>query len=1350
MCVPRVRIAAFAARRGTGGGEAADWSVTMGRTSGRSTAGSSARATAADARRADGDAPAADALGRFHPTLARWFTDRVGEPTTPQRRGWPAIAAGEHTLIAAPTGTGKTLAAFLWALDGLLREGRALPDTTLVLYVSPLRALSNDVQKNLSGPLEELRELDPDLPDVRVLVRTGDTTSSERAKMVRKAPHVLVTTPESLYILLTSDSGRRMLGTVRTVIVDEIHALARDKRGSHLALSLERLEALTGGVQRIGLSATQKPMDAVAALLTGVDRECTVVDAGHLRDIELGVEVPRSPLGAVCSHEHWGEIYDRMAELSKEHRTTLVFVNTRKLAERLAARLTDALGEGAVACHHGSLSKELRLEAEQKLKHGELRVLVATASLELGIDIGDVDLAVQVGSARSIATLLQRVGRAGHGVHRVPKGKLFPLTLDELAEAAALLAAVKRGDLDRTPAPPAALDVLVQQVVASCVAAPQDKTALYESFRRAHPYRELTREDFDAVIALHTQGRWAMLHEDGVNGRLLATKRARLPALTSGGAIPDTADYQVRLEPEGIVVGTLNEDFAVEANVGDIFQLGNTSWRILKVESGVVRVADAQGEPPTLPFWLGEAPARTIELSQEIGRQREEADSPEWFEREAGLSRDAAEQLFAWLAEGRRALGTVPTQTRVVAERFFDETGGMQLVIHSPFGGRINRAWGLSLRKKFCRGFGFELQAAASEEAILISLGPHHSFPLADVFKFLHSASARETLVQALLPAPMFTTRWRWNLTRSLLLPRTKAGRKVPPPLMRMRADDLLVQAFPQVMACGETLPAGDLPVPMDQPIVRQTVEDCLVEAMDVDGLLGLLEGIESGRIETVAVDLPEPSPFSDGILHAQPYAFLDDAPLEERRTQAVRSRRGLTAKEADTLGALDPAAVARVREEAWPRPTCAEEVHEALLWMGFVADDEATDWAHWLASLDREGRVVHEDGRWFAVEAPRDPESVLAGRLEALGPVESDDPVMLQLEAKGLVLRTRIDGRDAWCNRRLLARIHRYTLDTLRAQIQPVSAAEFLRFLTAWQHVDPAHRVEGPRGVLGIVQQLAGFEIPAAAWEKDILPARVTGYRPGWLDELMLSGQVAWGRLFGAAAGPVRRTPVSIFPREDLDAWLGLTAPGDSWSLHGAGAAVHELLSSAGALFPQELERRGKLLPVQVDEGLGQLVGLGLASCDGFGGLRKLFARRRPRPRRTPAPSGRWSLLPRGAVDAPPVEFLARQLLRRTGVVFKRTLERERFSVPWWRIHRELRTLEARGEVRGGRFVAGFAGEQFALPEAVRLLRRVRSEDATGRVPVKVSAADPLNLVGILTPDARVASSAVQRVDVG
>ena len=736
-------------------------------------------------------------LSAFHPTIQRWFQQRFGEPTEPQREGWPKIRAGANTLISAPTGMGKTLAAYLAAIDSLARQGSALADQTSVLYVSPLRALSNDVQKNLQGPLHELAELDPDFPKIHVLVRTGDTPQRERAAMLRKPPHILVTTPESLYILLTSAGGREMLRTVKTAIVDEIHALARDKRGSHLALSLERLEALTGPIQRIGLSATQKPLEEVARFLVGAGRDCTLVDVGHHRKMDVAIVVPPSALETVCSHEQWDEIYGQIASLIEAHRTTLIFVNTRKLAERVTAHLTEVLGEEKVTCHHSSLSKERRLDAEHRLKSGTLCALVATASLELGIDIGDVDLVIQIGATRSIATFLQRVGRSGHAVRRIPKGRLFPLTIDELVEAAALLRAAKRGELDRTPQPRAPLDILSQQIVAACVAADEqgwNEQVLFETLTRAWPYRHLSREDFDAVIKLHIDGRHGLLHRDAVGGRIMARKRARITAITGGGAIPDVADYRVLEDPQGLFIGTLNEDFAIESNVGDIFQLGNTSWRILRVERGVVRVADAQGQPPSIPFWLGEGPSRTAELSAEIAELRDQCADARTLEEEIGLSPEAAVQIADYVADGRRVLGTVPTQKRVVLERFFDESGGMQMVLHAPFGGKINRAWGLALRKRFCRGFGFELQAAANEEAIVISLGLQHSFPLEDVFNYLHPNSVREILTQAVLDQPMFESRWRWNATRALVLPRSQNGRAVPPQILRMRAADLLAQ----------------------------------------------------------------------------------------------------------------------------------------------------------------------------------------------------------------------------------------------------------------------------------------------------------------------------------------------------------------------------------------------------------------------------------------------------------------------------------------------------------------------------------------------------------------------------
>ncbi|MFN0243534.1 MAG: DEAD/DEAH box helicase [Planctomycetota bacterium] len=1326
-------------------------------------------------------------LTHFHPTVQRWFAEHLGAPTRPQAEGWPHIAAGKHVLIAAPTGTGKTLAAFLWSIDGLLRRPTdlgALEDRTHVLYVSPLRALSNDVKKNLERPLAEIRALDPALPEVRVLVRTGDTTATQRAQMVKRPPHVLVTTPESLYILLTSESGRRMLATVSTVIVDEIHAVARDKRGSHLALSLERLdhlcrthrrspcaadapassdaiaEAHGGGTpqrpQRIGLSATVNPLESVARLLCGTDRPCEIVDAGHLRGMDIDVVVPDTPLSAVCSHEQWGELYTKMAALVRAHKTTLAFVSTRKLAERLAARLTDELGAGKVACHHGSLSKETRLDAENRLKNGELAVLVATASLELGIDIGDVDLVLQIGSPRSIATLLQRVGRAGHGVARTPKGRLFPLTLDEALEAVALVRSLKQRVLDKTPAPPAALDILAQQIVAACAAEDWSADALFALFRRASPYGALTRVDFDAIVALHTRGRTALLHADGVGGRLMGTKRARLAAITSGGAIPDNADYRVVLEPENTFVGTLNEDFAIESSRGDIFQLGNTSWQIVKVEPGVVRVIDARGEPPTVPFWLGEAPSRTDELSRAIGEVRENGGDTQWTMRETGLGREVAEQVAEYLQAARAALGAMPSTGCIVLERFFDESGGQQLVVHSLFGSRVNRALGLALRKRFCRGFGFELQAAANEEAIVISLGQQHSFELEDVFRYLDSKGARDLLVQALLPAPMFTTRWRWNVGRSLLLPRMIGGKAIPPPIRRMRAEDLLARAFPQAIACGETLPPGDIPVPEDHPIVRQTIEDCLREAMDVDGFLALVRALERGELVTRAIDTSEPSPLAHGILAAQPYGFLDDAPLEERRTQAVRARRSLAPRDADEIGELDPAVIERVREEAWPAPEDAEELHESLLWMGFATDAECEPWRAWIDELAHARRAERVGDRWFAAEAPRAGKDVLRGRLEALGPVDADDPLIREfalevreLEAEGAVLATRIAGRAAWCDRRLLARIHRATLEKLRAQVQAVSAADFLRFASGWQHATPRTQLEGPRGVAAVVEQLAGHHAPAEAWERSILPARVRGYRTSWLDGLSLTGEIAWGRLVGAGRAPARSIPVALFLRRDAPTWMRLRGEREQTELSESARAVLAQLETSGAQFHSDLARAAGFLPSQLDAALTELAGAGLATCDTFSGLRSLFARARAQRRRSriEAPTGRWSLLSpsavahAGSLDAHDVEFVARALLAKYGIVFKRLLLRERVVVRWWDLLRAFRRMEARGEIHGGRFVAGFHGEQYALPQAVREVRAARERE--GETPPHFAAADPLNLAGILASEPRVPCTA-------
>jgi ATP-dependent helicase Lhr and Lhr-like helicase len=1404
----------------------------------------------------------------FHPAVADWFAECFAAPTPAQASAWPAIKAGQHTLIAAPTGSGKTLAAFLAAIDSLICQGLSgqLADQTQVVYVSPLKALSNDIHRNLELPLAGIRQhlLRRGLPavDIRTWVRTGDTPSAERERMRRRPPHIVVTTPESLYVLLGSESGRKMLATTRCVIIDEIHAVAPNKRGAHLALSVERLSELCGErLLRVGLSATQNPIDALAHLLVGAapdgapSAKPRIIDVGHQRPRDLSIEVPDSPLAAVMSNEVWQQVYNRLADLINAHRTTLVFVNTRRMAERVAHELSERMADGAIAAHHGSMAKEQRLAAEQRLKHGELKALVATASLELGIDIGDADLVCQLGSPRSIAAFLQRVGRSGHAVGRTPKGRLFPLSRDDLVECTALIDSVRRGELDRLAIPDQPLDVLAQQIVAEVAARDWNEAELYERLRRAWAFRKLPRADFDAVVRMLAEGfttrrgrKGALVHRDGVHHILKARRGARTTALTSGGTIPDTADYRVLLEPENTVIGTVNEDFAVESMAGDIFQLGNRSYRIVRVERGTVRVEDAHGQPPTIPFWLGEAPGRTDELSCAVSRLRTDIAARlrsdpsghaahRWLTEEIGIARAAAEQLVEYLAAAAAAFGCLPTQQTIVLERFFDEAGGMQLVVHAPFGSRINRAWGLALRKRFCRKFNFELQAAATEDNIVLSLTAAHSFELADVARYLHSGSVRALLVQAMLDAPMFTTRWRWVASVALALPRFRGGRKVPPQFMRMQAEDLIAAIFPDQIACAENL-VGEREVP-DHPLTNQAIADCLHEAMDIEGLERLLNCLETGDIRVVACDLTQPSPLALEALSARPYAFLDDAPLEERRAQAVMARRWHDPQSASELGRLDLQAIERVRNEAWPDPTSAEELHDALLWLGCLTDAEVQavpSWKGWLAALAHDNRVTRlqtgEAAFWVAAErlnqfyvvwphARRDPEiappaeglqtvwsqeqalvEILRGRLEGLGPMtptglaaplglaaEAAESALLALEVEGSVLRGRfIHGANdqQWCDRRLLARIHHYTVQRLRAEIEPVAARDFLRFLFAWQQVAEETRLEGPDALPAALASLEGFEAPANAWETEILPARIAKYEPAWLDAQCLSGQRTWARLVPPraangrvhAATPVRSTPISLLERRRAPLWMSLAGPSGAIHVTPHAQAVCNGLAAHGALFFDELTEATRLLRSQVEDALGELVALGLVNSDSFGGLRALLvpsAQRRPiagvkRRGRVFSfgmeSAGRWSLIRRepqpaslpsgggelgrgaaegwlsgGETTAAAIEHVARTLLRRYGVVFWRLLTQEAASLPPWRdLLRVYRRLEARGEIRGGRFVAGFSGEQYALPEAVGLLRKMRRQSVSGQW-VSLSAADPLNLVGILTPGARLAA---------
>ena len=1416
-----------------------------------------------------------DALAWAHPVVREWFVGKFGTPTSPQELGWPPILAARPTLISAPTGSGKTLAAFLICIDKLIRQAidGSLAAATAVVYVSPLKALSNDVQKNLEMPLREIQELALArgylCPAIRTAVRTGDTLPAERRAMLKRPPHILVTTPESLYILLTAEKSRNNLCAVETVIVDEIHAVADDKRGAHLTLTLERLDALVCGENRlspgalisgraqpplrIGLSATQNPIELVASFLGGRrGPEVSIVQVGQHRTLDLAIEVPGDELGSVATNAIWDDIYERMAALALEHRSTLVFVNTRAMVERLAFCLGERLGAENVGAHHGSLSRKLRLEAERKLKNGEIRLLVATASLELGIDIGSIDLVCQVNSPRAIAAAMQRVGRAGHWRGAIPKGRFFATTRDDLVESAALIRAMRAGVLDRLEIPHCPIDVLMQQIVAACAAEPWEEDALFEVLRRAHPYRELPREEYDQILCLladgieASRGRYgSYLLRDRVNGRMQSRRGARTIAVSNGGTIPDTALYSVIVQPEGVQIATLDEDFAIDSSAGDVILLGNTSWRIQRVESaGRVLVEDAHGQPPNVPFWRGEAPQRTLELSQFVSMLRQEisartgdvlpgyisqshpqvAETVAWLKQECCVDDAGAEQMIGYIAAGRAVLGAVPALDTIIAERFFDEGGGMQLILHAPFGGRINKAWGLALRKRFCRGFNFELQAAATDNGLNISLAEQHSFPLSDVFDFLTEQTVTGLLEQASLDSPIFRARWRWDAGRSLQLLRFYNGKRIAPQVQRTRSDDLLASVFPQVAACQENI-EGDIQIP-DHPLIQEVMKDVLTEAMDLEGLIRLLAGIRTGAIRCLAVDSAVPSAFAHELLNANPYAFLDDAPLEERRARAVSMRGMVPEKLLGEAGRLDPAAIAELREECWPDIRDEHELHDLLCSLVVVpVEIQSLHWDLFFERLQVHGRatVAEHAGRQYMVAAervqhlrllwpgvaverelpcPAEPKELLhadvvrkcvQGWMALLGPVTSRtlgsrlglDPAaiwaaMLVLEMQGTILRGVFEGASQaacdedveWCERRLLQRIHKRTLAGLRKQIEPVTPAVYLQWLLRWQRVAPRTQLSGEAGVLEALRLLEGFEAPAIEWERTLLPQRVAGYDPRWLDTLCLEGVVGWGRIsphpafatHGDFSAPKRvvptsMAPVTFFVREEalwMDACLAARAipePALQACLSELAWQTRAHLAQYGAVFAGDLVRGLGAPAEQVNRALWELVAAGLVTADGFDSLRVLIDPRRKmviqgrRPRNT---VGRWSLLnpSAGLVETAgakaerreaEVESACWMLLRRYGVVFRDVLERET-TIPRWReLLGMFRRLEARGNVRGGRFLSGFGGEQFAVPEAVASLREMRLH--VTNEPVTVAATDPLNLVGVVVPGERPAA---------
>jgi len=1426
-------------------------------------------------------------LEAFHPVTRDWFQETLGQPTPAQQNAWPAIQQGKNTLIAAPTGSGKTLAAFYVSIDKLVQQAirGELGNTTQIIYVSPLKALSNDIHRNLEVPLDAIRErlAQQGFPgmEINVAVRTGDTSQYERQQMLRRPPHILVTTPESLYLLLTSKGGRNILQTARTLIVDEIHAMVGDKRGAHLALSAERLEKLVGcPLQRIGLSATQKPIDEVARFLVGSHNihdgkaDCMIVDSGHRKQLDVSLEVPASPLTALMSNEVWEELYERLVELVETHRTTLIFVNTRRLAERLALSLGERLGEDVISSHHGSMSKEHRFEAEQKLKNGQLRVLVATASMELGIDIGSVNLVVQFASPKSISAFLQRVGRSGHQVGGVPKGILFPLTRDDLVECAALLDSIRRGELDELCIPEKPLDILSQHIVAEAGAHDQEEEGLslddlFALFSRAWSYRTLEREEFDRIVLMLGEGyssrrgrSGALLHLDRINGMIRPRKGARLTALTNGGAIPDMFEYQVVLDPEDIIVGSLNEDFALESLPGDIFTLGNHSWRMLRIDGLKIRVADAEGQPPTVPFWFGEGPGRTRELSESVSRLRKtlrvhldhsDVSAVDALVNDIGLSDSAAQQMVQYLKAGSDALEVMPTRESVVMERFFDEVGDMHLVIHSPFGSRMNRAWGLALRKRFCRSFNFELQAAANEDSIVISLGPVHSFEVADVYHYLKSATVRDVLIQAMLDAPMFESRWRWNATRALAIQRNRSGKRVPPQFQRMQAEDLVAQVFPDQLACLENI-AGNREIP-DHPLVSQTVHDCLTEAMDIEELEKLIRDIEDNNLELIARDLREPSPFAQEIINARPYAFLDDAPFEERRTNAIRNRSWLDPAETDNFSTLDMEAINRVREEAWPWIRSSDELHDALMVLGFMTEHEMShgpddeNYRVYLEPLLQSKRVtlaIHGETRlWIAAERkawfdllsinfdyspvfdlpafagdqPANPEvaltEIIRGRLEGLGPVTSarlasdigleENDVLFALNAlqtEGFVFKGQYTplvpeaGSESapleeWCERRLLQRIHRYTIDSHRESIKPVSLQAYMQFLFELHGLrNLADENSGPapathETLSRVLARLDGSSAPASAWESDILPARFHVYDPSWLDMLCLSGRISWGRFLtvngskimdkenvreGPAtgkrrAGPIKSTPINIIHRDSQALWQQLASPLEV-SMSSDARLIANMLDSKGASFFLDIVGETGLLVSQAENALAELVSLGLVTSDSFTGLRALLLPRGRKNRKDRQgrrrrglyeveDAGRWTLIRRQPgpheLDEDALESLIHIYFERWGVISRKVLERETQAPAWRILLLKLRRMELQGTVRGGRFIAGVGGEQFALPDTVKQLRTCakalneRKESLVSRH--LINAADPLNLVGVILPGRKVPSLAKNRI---
>jgi ATP-dependent Lhr-like helicase len=1405
-----------------------------------------------------------DVLDRFHPAVASWFRDQFGEPTPPQRMGWPAIASGQNTLIVAPTGSGKTLAAFLAALDHLWRTPRREKGVR-ILYVSPLKALNQDIGRNLQFPLEGILEqadaAGTALPPLSVGIRSGDTPSQDRARMVRKAPDILITTPESLHLMLTS-RARGILRGVSHVIVDEIHAVCGNKRGVFLALLLERLAAINpSGFVRIGLSATQRPLEEVARYLGGFRRTgdgsfeprlVTIVDAGWRRNLDLSVIWPASPDHLPEVGTIWPAIEAKLAELVRQHRSTIVFTNNRRTVEKLTARLNEAAasdwegeatregeapsesfpfparqdsgpprddGEGhrPFRAHHGSLSLEERRTTEEALKNGEMPAVVATASLELGIDMGAVDLVCQVESPGNVARGLQRVGRAGHVVHGTSRGRLIAKTPSDLLESAALCRAMLEGRIEHLRVPTGCLDVLAQQVIACVAVEPWDVPALFDLVRCAYPYRDLTAEAFESVLRL-VSGRFpspglrdlrARLAWDPIHNRLAALPGTGHLALVGGGTIPDTGQFPVYLGDGGPRLGELDEEFVFERRVGETFMLGSATWRIDAIEPHRVLVSRAEGQPGVMPFWRGEAASCSPELGEAIGALSREVagrlDDPEllpWLERECRLEPPAARMLARFLGRQQRAGGAIPDDRTILIESFRDQAGELGLAVLTPFGGKLHLGLKLALLGRIRRRLGLTPACLHVDAGLLFRL-PDQEEPPLDLFDGLTGDLAEELIREELPETALFGLRFRQNAARAMLMPRPDPAKRTPLWLQRLRAKDLL-----QV--------ARQYP---DFPIILETFRECLDEDLDLPRLRGFLDAVQAGSIRVVRRRGEVPSPMTSELVFAltAAYVYSSDEPttVDRKPASAVVDEDLLGPLLRDGLSTdprwLDPQAIGRVdtrlRRTSRP-PRTAEEMAEHIRRLGDLTDAEiAGPMASFLTELEQARRAVaielpgtDDPRRWISAEdealyltafpetlvgtamptgdgrrpvgiahpTESNPEAARASIVErflrthalvGLDDVTARYPIS-PAEATDLLERWAEEGTairvgnpddpadDRWAERENLTEMRRVTVAVRRRESLAVAPEVFADFLLRWQHVHPSTRGEGPAFVETILEQLQGLAMPARLWEADVLPRRVAGYRPSWLDDFMGRGDWLW-----RADGSGRSEPRVAFFTRDFVGLDELPSGVDELGLDEA--RILELLGGMGASFAAELARASGLEPSRVRRALLELAGRGLATNDRFdpmraGGDATLSALTeasrdraggrslRIRPRRSiPGQSeGRWSRLNPPSAD-PEARLLAwaSALLDRYGVLSREVVALEPSAPGWGGLAPLLARAEWRGEVRRGYFVEGLSGVQYASEEAAAELARLAAHPEPASPVVLLPTVDPANLYGAGAP---------------